>query len=218
MGKAGVTGLSANTPKHIMFGAGTIHKGLKYNSTKWNFDESIVGATSGGSKLSIKPKIKDIAVDGVDIKMVGLSVKTGETATLEVNFLELTKDIIKAATLGVDGTSEDTKYDSIVSKSNIVKGDYWENIAFVGSLLETGEPVIAILENALCTSGFEPESKSGEESVGKFTFECYGSLEKDLEKLPWKIYFPKSATALAAANLINEEPGAGIQMNEGAKQ
>ena len=30
MSKEGKTGVSANTPKNIMFGAGTIHKGLKY--------------------------------------------------------------------------------------------------------------------------------------------------------------------------------------------
>lgn len=194
MSKEGKTGVSANTPKNIMFGAGTIHKGLKYTTNKWNFDETIVGATSGGSKLAIVPEIVNVEVDGALVKTKGLNVKTGETATMEINFIELTKDIIKAATIGEDGTSEDTaNYDLIESKAAIAEGDYWENIAFVGKTLD-GKNIIAILDNALCTSGFEQEGKNKEGAVGKYTFECHAELESDLDTLPWHIYYPKAAT------------------------
>lgn len=193
MSKEGKTGVSANTPKNIMFGAGTIHKGLKYAGSSWNFDETIIGATSGGSKLSIVPEIANIEVDGALVKTKGLTVKTGETATMEINFLELTKDIIKAATIGADGTSDDaSNYDLIESKANIATGDYWENIAFVGKTLE-GKNIIAILDNALCTSGFEQEGKNKEGAVGKYTFECHAELTSDLDTLPWHIYYPKAS-------------------------
>lgn len=192
MAKEGKTGVSANTPKNILFGAGTIHKGLKYTTSTWNFEDSIVGATSGGSKLSIIPEVTQVEVDGALVKAKGLNVKTGETATMEINFIELTKDIIKASTLGKDGTSDDTTYDVIVPKADIVAGDYWENIAFVGKTLE-GKNIIAILENALCTSGFEQEGKNKEGAVGKYTFECHAELTSDLDTLPWKIYYPKAS-------------------------
>lgn len=191
MSKEGKTGVSANTPKNILFGAGTIHKGLKYTTNAWNFANSIVGATSGGSKLSIIPEVTKVEVDGALVAAKGLSVKTGETATMEINFIELTEDIIKAATLGKDGTSDDTNYNVIVPKADIQEGDYWENIAFVGKTLD-GENIIAILENALCTSGFEQEGKNKEGAVGKYTFECYAELTGDLDTLPWKIYYPKA--------------------------
>lgn len=193
MSKEGKTGVSANTPKNIMFGAGTIHKGLKYTGNAWNFDSTIVGATSGGSKLSIVPEITNIEVDGALVKAKGLTVKTGETASMEINFIELTKDIIKTATIGADGTSDDaTNYDVIESKANITTGDYWENIAFVGKTLE-GKNIIAIMDNALCTSGFEQEGKNKEGAVGKYTFECHADLTSDLDKLPWHIYYPKAS-------------------------
>lgn len=194
MSKEGKTGVSANTPKNIMFGAGTIHKGLKYTSNAWNFDDTIVGATSGGSKLSIVPEITNVEVDGALVKTKGLTVKTGETATMEINFIELTKDIIKAATIGADGTSDDaTNYEVIESKANIATGDYWENIAFVGKTLE-GKNIIAIMDNALCTSGFEQEGKNKEGAVGKYTFECHAELTGDLDTLPWRIYYPKASS------------------------
>lgn len=191
MSKEGKTGVTANTPKNILFGAGTIHKNLKYEGSSWNFAESLVGATSGGSKLSIIPEVTNIEVDGALVKAKGLTVKTGETGTMEINFIELTKDIIKAATIGADGTSEDTNYDVIVSKANIEEGDYWENVAFVGKTLE-GKNIIAILENALCTSGFEQEGKNKEGAIGKYTFESHADLTGDLDTLPWKIYYPKA--------------------------
>ena len=191
MSATGKTGVSTNTPKNIVFGAGTIHKGLKYAESKWNFDASIIGATSGGSKFTITPEITNIEADGALVKTKGLNVKTGETATMEVNFLELTTDIIKTAVVGQDGTSADTTYDLVESKADIEIGDYWENIAFVGKTLE-GKNIIVILDNALCTSGLELEGKNKEAGVGKYTFECHGELDSSLDTLPWHIYYPKA--------------------------
>ena len=191
MAKEGKTGVSTNTPKNILFGAGTIHKNLKYEGSSWNFTESLMGATSGGSKLSIIPEVQKVEVDGALVAAKGLTVKTGETATMEINFIELTKDIIKAATFGADGSSQDATYDLIESKAQIAEGDYLENIAFVGKTLE-GKTVIAILDNALCTSGFEQEGKNKEGTIGKYTFECHAKLDSDLDTLPWHIYYPKA--------------------------
>ena len=193
MSVAGKHGVSENTPKNIQFGAGTIHKGLKYDSNAWNYEASIVGATSGGSTLTITPEITTMEVDGALVRVKGLDVKTGETATMEINFIELSKDIVKAATLGEAGTSEDTtNYDMIESKSAIAAGDYWENVAFVGQTLD-GKDIIAILDNALCTSGLSlnPQNKAG--TVATLTFECSAEMTGDLDKLPWRIYYPKAS-------------------------
>ena len=184
-------GVTSNTPKNILFGAGTIHRGLAFNSTtkKWNFAESLFGATNGGSKLDIIPEITTVPVDGVLVKAKGLDVKTGEKATMEINFAELTPDMIKAASLGELAESDVEDFQLIKSKANIVEGDYLENIAFVGVTLDK-KPIIAILPNALCTSGFSNEGKNKEGAVGKYTFECYQDLTGDLSILPWKIYYP----------------------------
>lgn len=188
----GRNGITANTPKRILFGAGTIHKGLKYTTNAWNFKESLVGATNGGSKLSIVPELLDVPLDGANVAVKGLKVKTGETAKMEVNFAELTEELIKAATLGKDGTSSDTTYNLIESKDDIAVGDYWDNVAFVGKTLE-GKNIIAILENALITSGLETEGKNKEGAVGTYTFTCHAADDADsFNKLPWKIYYPKA--------------------------
>lgn len=193
MALAGRNGISENTPKNILFGAGTIHKGLKYTTNAWNFAETIVGATNGGSKLSIVPEMYDVQLDGANVVVKGLKVKNGETATMEVNFAELTADIMKAATIGKDGTSADTNYNLIESKADIAVGDYWENVAFVGRTLD-GKNIIAILENALIISGIETESKNKESATGTYTFACHADSDSDtFDVLPWKIYYPKAS-------------------------
>lgn len=191
MAKEGKTGVTAKTPDNILFGAGTIHKGLKYEGSTWNFLDSLVGATSGGSKFSIVPEITPIEVDGALVAAMGLDVKTGETATMEINLIELTPDMIQAAALAKTGTSEDSNYDVYESKASIEEGDYWENIAFVGKTVK-GKNVIVIMDHALCTSGFEIEGKNKEGGVGKYTFRCSAQLESDLDTLPWHVYYPKA--------------------------
>ena len=136
--KVGKTGATTGTPKNILFGAGTIHKNLKFDSSSktWNFEESIFGATSGGSKLTITPEFVDVEVDGAMVAVKGLKIKTGETAQMELNLLELTTEVIKSAVIGKNGQSEDEDYDLIESKANVEEGDYLENIAFVGKKLD----------------------------------------------------------------------------------
>lgn len=187
------SGITENTPKNILFGAGTIHRGFKYTSNAWNFAESLIGATQGGSKLSIVPEITNIEADGALVKVKNLAVKTGETATMEVNFLELTPEILAMVTLGQEGTATSmTGYSEIKSKARIEEGDYVDNLAYVGKTLE-GTPIIVIFDSALCTSGLELEGKNKENGVIKATFECYADLTGNLETLPYHIYYPTPA-------------------------
>lgn len=195
MSKEGKTGVSADTPKNVLFGAGTIHKGLAYTAgTGWNFSTTCIGATNGGSKLTITPEYYDVPVDGKNIPVKGLKRKIGESATLDVNFVELTEDVIKTLAVATsEESADDDKMNLITSKPDVDDSDYWDNIAFVGKTLD-GRTVIAILENALCTSGLPLEGKTREGATIAATFTCHADIEDndDLETLPWKIYYPKT--------------------------
>lgn len=189
------SGITENTPKTIMLGAGTIHKGLTFTAGSggvgsWNFEESLICATSGGSKLSIKPEFYDIPVDGALVKVKGLTVKVGETATLEINPIELTPEVLKMAVIGDSDTSATiTGYDEIKSRAVINTGDYITKMGYVGKTIE-GKPIIIIFDNALCTSGLELEGKNKEAAVPAFTFECFADLTPEADTLPWHIYYP----------------------------
>ena len=194
------SGITQNTPKTIMLGAGTIHKGLTFTAGSgdtagtWNFEESLICATSGGSKLSITPEFYDIPVDGALVKVKGLTVKVGETATLEINPIELTPDVLKMALIGDEAASTTaTGYSEITSRAVINQNDYLENMGYVGKTIE-GKPIIIIFDYALCTSGLTLEGKNKEAAVPAFTFECFADLTPEADTLPYHIYYPTPAT------------------------
>lgn len=187
------SGITANTPKTVMLGAGTIHKGLTCTEGVWNFEESLICATSGGSKLSIVPEFYDVPVDGALVKVKGLTVKVGETATLEINPIEMKPDILKMAVIGDEAASDTaTGYSELTSRAVVSEGDYVTGLGYVGKTIE-GKPIIIIFDNALCTSGLELEGKNKEAAVPKFTFECFADLTPEADTLPWHIYYPTEA-------------------------
>lgn len=189
------SGITERTPKTVMLGAGTIHKGLTFTESKWNFEESLICATSGGSKLSIKPEFYDIPVDGALVKVKGLTAKVGETATLEINPIELTPDVVSMAVIADKEASETAQgYTELTSRAVINEGDYVQHLAYVGKTIE-GKPIIIVFDNALCTSGLELEGKNKEAAIPKLTFECYADLSPEADTLPWHIYYPTEATA-----------------------
>jgi hypothetical protein len=184
------SGITADTPKNIMLGAGTIHKGLALADGKWNFEESLIGATSGGSKFSIVPEFMDIEVDGALVKVKGLRQKVGETATMEVNFLEMTPELLKMCVVGDVAASTDYEgYSEIKSRARLNENDYIENLGYVGKKAD-GTPIVIIFEQAICTSGLEVEGKNKEAGVFKGTFECVADISPEADTLPWRILYP----------------------------
>jgi hypothetical protein len=229
------SGITTDTPKNIMLGAGTIHKGFAltyslttdtaivkgktyytrssdsapytytaveepslssistYYEAKWNFEESLIGATSGGSKFSIVPEFTDIEVDGALVKVKGLTVKTGEVATMEVNFIEMTPELLKMCVIGDSAASTDfAGYTEITSRARITEKDYVENLAYVGHKTD-GTPIIIIFDQAICTSGLEVEGKNKEAGVFTGTFECVADISPEADTLPWRILYPTIA-------------------------
>lgn len=184
------SGITANTPQNIMLGAGTIHKGFTLTDGKWNFEESLIGATSGGSKFSIVPEYMQIEVDGALVKVKGLQQKVGEVGTMEVNFVEMTPELLKMCVIGDSAVSTDYEgYTEITSRARIVESDYIKNLAYVGKKTD-GTPIIIIFEQAICTSGLEVEGKNKEAGIFKGVFECVADLTPEADTLPWRILYP----------------------------
>lgn len=177
-----------STPENVLLGAGIIVSGLAFSENKWTYEKTY-GATNGGSKFEIKPELQDLEIDGVNVKTEGFTVKVGETAIITTNLAEITKETLMLASFGklAEATTA-TGYDEIVPKPYIQKGDYIDNLGFIGYTLG-GEPVIIKFDRALCTSGLSFDATNKGQAVIPVTFECYGKLTSDdLTVLPWHIY------------------------------
>lgn len=193
-------GITSKTPQNLMLGAGTIYKNLQYKTETKAWDGIILGATSGGNKFTITPTINDIEMDGAFVKVKGLRVKQGEEASMEINAAETTPGIFKMALIGedIDGADVVEGFKGVRTKSAIADEDYIDNIAFVG-FRSDNQPVIIIMDNALCTSGLDGQGSNGENTVYTLTFECHADIadgsdgEKNLDTLPVRVYYPETA-------------------------
>lgn len=187
-------GITTETIKKMILGAGVIYKNLKYADGEWS--GTVLGATSGGIKFNWEATWLDVEVDGATVLVKGVSKqKVGEAASIEGQMTELTEDILVTAMHLVESTSDDSNYTKYVTKENVTEeDDYLENIAYVGTL-SSGQNIIIILPNAICTEAFELETKNAEQTTFSVKFECTADLENDtLNKLDIEIYYP-TATA-----------------------
>ena len=181
-------GITADTPSNILLGAGTSYRGLEFKNTEWS--GTILGATSGGGKISIKGEFTDLELDGALVKFKGQTIKHGGTASAEVNFAEVNADVLKLGTLFKNGTSEVSGFTLLQDKKRIEDGDYIQNFGFVGETADGSKNIIVIFDYALCTSGFEIEGKNKEQAIVKLTLDAVASNSGDLDTLPVRIYYP----------------------------
>lgn len=153
-------------------------------------EENVLGATNGGNKLAIVPELTPIEVDGAVVEIKGLTQKTGETGTLEVNLAQHTKESLKRAIVGKEVDSLIKGYTQIQTKSLIELSDYLDNIAYVGTMTD-GTEIIAIMENVICSSGLEVEGKNKETAVVATTFKATADFASGVyDTLPIYIFYP----------------------------
>lgn len=194
------TGYSANTPKHYLINAGAIYKNLEWNTTggegnKGQWEGELLGATAGGNKVTIEQNYRVIEIDGVFTPAVGQKILESQTAKLETNVKELTAENIRLSINGKiadsDGVDAPTGYKVISGKAKLENTDYIKNLGIVGTMSGTNDPIIIIIDNALCTSGLDFETKDNDEAVISMTFEAHANEgQVDDLSLPCRIYFP----------------------------
>lgn len=187
MAKHGVT---ATTPDDVLFGAGTYHTNLAWDSVGKKWGGAIIGATSGGGKLAIEGEYVDIEIDGALVPFKGQTVKQGGKASMEATFAEIKGDTIKMGTNFKEGDSDAEGYTMYVDKPDIEEGDYIENFGFVGKTANGKKNIVVIFDYALCKSAFELEPKNKEQSVLKLVMEAYAKIEGELDTIPVRIYYP----------------------------
>jgi len=162
-------------------------------------EEYVLGATNGGNKLSILPEITPIEVDGAVVEIKGLNQKTGETGTLEVNLAQHTIESLKRSIVGKEVNSLIPGYTQIQTKSLIELSDYLDNIAYVGTMTD-GTEIIAIMENAICSSGLELDAKNKDTSVVKTTFKATADFKSGVyDTLPIYLFYPDKASGSTQA-------------------
>lgn len=187
------SGITAGTPSKIPFGAGVYFKGVTYNEkvapTEEEIKAGIFGATQEGGTLTITPEYWTAEIDGATVPLKELQKKVGETAQMEVSFVELTAELVKNMVIGKVADSTDSNYD-VITSADLGAGHFYEGFGFYGKYLN-GRPIIILFKQALCTSGFTTDAKNKANSLFKGTFACQSDIEYGTTKLPYAIFIYK---------------------------
>lgn len=179
-------GLTAETKNRLLLDGGAIylHYGLP--------EEKILSATNGGNTFQVEIETRNVEVDGINSQHIkGLTLKVRETATMQVNLLEMSTENFKLAIMGQVDTATNADYDIITGKSTIDDADYIDNIAFVGRISGSNKPVIIILENVLNLEGIELGVENENDNVLPVTFTAHNTIEAPDES-PYEIRYPKT--------------------------
>lgn len=177
------TGVTTETTKHFVIDAGAVF--VNYGEP----DERLLGATSGGNSFTVEQEIRVIEIDGVRGPLKGARRIVSVSPRLTVNLLEMTAENIALALAGSSITDE-TDHDSITREGSIVAADYVKNVALVGDISGTSDPIVIIVENALSDGEFSIEATDREEATVELQFTGHFD-PADLDHEPWEIRFPK---------------------------
>lgn len=189
------TGYSSTTAKQYLINAATVYTEVTYEKLS-GFTGTLHGATSGGVTVTIEQSYRDIDVDGTShTKVKGNKVLESAFASATVNLKEITAESIRQSLNGevttADASVAPTGYKVITTKRYVEDTDYVANMAIVGTLSGTNEPVIVILDNVISTGGLEIATEDNNETVIEQTFEAHASVDQlDADEFPWKILFP----------------------------
>lgn len=188
-------GYTQKTSESYVIDAATVYTGVTFAKGS-GFTGTLHGATSGGVTLTIEQEYRDVEVDGTThMKVKGNKVLSKANATVTANMKELTAETIRQSLNGsiADAAADEapTGYKVIRTKRFVEDTDYIDNVAVVGKLAGTNEPVIAILDNAFCTSGLELGTEDDTEAVVEQVYEAHASHDQlEAEEYPWKILYP----------------------------
>lgn len=189
------TGYNENTSKSYVIDAATIFTNVTYEETQ-GFTGTLHGATSGGVTLTIEQSYRDIEIDGTShTRVKGNKVLESAVATITANMKELTADNIRKSLNGelreAEAGEAPTGYKVIESKRYLDDSDYIDNMAVVGTLSGTSDPVIAILDNVVSIGGLTLGTEDNNEAVVEQVYEAQASVEQLIaDEYPWRILYP----------------------------
>jgi len=185
-------GITANTYKRFIIDAGAVYTGF----TDFSTPGTLLGATKGGSQLTIEQEIKDMEVDGARGPVIGSRRITMVKATLTVNFIEHTLANLKRALVGSTSAVAFVNWDAITRDLVIADSDFLTNIAIIGEVSGDSDGMGIVLDNTIADGNFELAFADKEEGVVTMTFTAHfdpTDLGSGTDTEPWTIYWPTEA-------------------------
>lgn len=177
-------GVTASTSKGMIIDAGAIYFNLSLSDIA---TAKPAFATQGGNEFSTGRTLRDIEVDGAYGPVKGFVRKDAVAPTITAKPINLTVETLTKAIAGAKVTTNTTH--TVITGGEISLEDYIENVAIVGTVSGTNEPVIAIVKNALIKDAIQLAMAPKSEAIPSLVFVGHFDPE-NLEEEPWELHWP----------------------------
>lgn len=166
--------------------------------------ERTLGATQEGATFNVEQTIRQVPIDGFRGPVKGARRVTEETARITASILEMTSENMARIITGsavtdhtADGETNPT-HNQVQRMSDLPNaGDYATNVALVGRVQGSGQPIVIILFNALSDGEIEMETTDQEEGAIEVQFTAHFDLS-DPDTAPYALRFPQDVDAVAS--------------------
>ena len=167
------TGVTSESAKNYVIGAGVVGYNFTYDSETQEFDFESFGATSGGTAIGLTTTLRQMEIDGVLSTPAGGDMIEETEGTMEINLLEATLENIKrliiAEDVTGDGTTMPAEATGVRPKGRVGMEDYVKDLVHISPLSDGGFLVIKF-DYAIVTEGLEFNPQDGEDNLITATF------------------------------------------------
>lgn len=194
-----LNGARKGSSKNLMIGPGVmtrnfdISKFVPNDKTTWG---DLIGATKGGHTINVNTEWHAVEVDGALGTVNGYEWLTSADASLQVTFLEMTKENLMMKLPAFDISSHDENYDLLQHNGSIAPTGTG-TIALFTSLVGSSIPIVFILDNARCTNPLELATGNGKEDIAVQAEFSARYADDNFTKIPFKILYPKGGSNVA---------------------
>lgn len=148
---ARTTGITEATPKHLIYGAGVVIRNFDKTKTVESQKANWMGATKGGSELTLVQELVYPEIDGALGKIMGTERLKQDTAKAKITFVDIDLDTLLDGLPGAVATDNADGTVSITRSRHPEAADHNTNIAVITDHAESDGSVGFILSNPLAT-------------------------------------------------------------------
>ncbi|MEN6430015.1 MAG: hypothetical protein ABFC80_04095 [Coriobacteriales bacterium] len=181
-------GIVEETPQRLVYGAGVAIRDYDKTATIASQASNKMGATKGGSEITIVQELVYPEIDGALGKIKGTARLKRDTATAKINFIDLDLDTLLDALPGAVATDGGTGTVTITRSRHPEEADHDTNIAVVTDSAAADGSIGFILHDPLAT-GDLVATLADDFAVLAIEFEAhYDASTPDVR--PWEIIYP----------------------------
>ena len=198
----GLNGLTSGTPGFLVLDAGILYRDIDIAALRATGTSQVttalasatkLGATRGGGNFETGKVIEHVEVDGRVYPVKGLQRVRTYDPVLTVNLLEISLPNLRDI-LGNTDVDSWTVFEEVSLSATVKNADYIDNIAWLGKLATTDDPLILVLENVLNIASASLSMEDKNEMTIEVQFMAH-TCPDGLTESPFHIFYPSSAVS-----------------------